>query len=96
MVTAIDAFVLSPPPSELCGLYHDQTNYTNPGQDYNAGDGARLPYATECTVAPETCNSAGLMEWLDNPSSAEGLDLELAQNAEADAAVGEVTNCTVT
>ncbi len=62
----------------------------SPRQAYNSGDGARLPYATECAVAEGTCDPAGLMEWLDNPGSAEVLDLDLPQDAESGDAVGEV------
>lgn len=32
------------------------------------------------------------MEWLDNPDSAQAVDLELAQDAEPDDAVGEASN----
>lgn len=60
------------------------------GQNYNTGEGAPLPFATECTVDEATCDPGVLMQWLDSPDSAEGVDLELAQTAEPGDAVGEV------
>ncbi|CAN0348380.1 unnamed protein product [Pylaiella littoralis] len=59
-------------------------------QNYNTGGGAPLPFATECTVDEGTCDPGVLMEWLDNPESAQAVDLELAQNAEPGDAVGEL------
>lgn len=64
------------------------------GQNYNTGNGATLPYATECTIDEGTCDPDVLMQWLDKPDSAEGIDLELAQNAEPGDAVGEVGTLT--
>lgn len=61
-------------------------------QNYNTGRGAPLPFATECTVDEGTCDPGVLMQWLDNPDSAEGIDLELAQTAEPGDAVGEVVS----
>lgn len=52
-----------------------------------------MPFATECsnTIADGVCDPAVLMESLDNPDSAQEVDLELAQDAEPGDAVGEAS-----
>ncbi|CAM9259808.1 unnamed protein product [Ectocarpus sp. 4 AP-2014] len=62
-------------------------------QVYNDGGGAPLPFATECsnTIATDgVCDPGVLMESLDNPDSAQEVDLELSQDAESGDAVGEL------